>query len=136
MVNSCYIKVRYAETDQMGIVHHSVYPVWFEAARTEYFNGLGKSYGQLENDGIMLPLTSLECKFIAPSHYEEEIELQSSIYMLVGARLGFKYKVIYKGRLLCEGKTEHAITDKSFRPLALKKHNPQLYNKLIELIEE
>ena len=57
------IKVRYAETDQMKIVHHAVYPVWFEAARTDYMEKAGYSYAKIEEEGIMLPLSRLECSF-------------------------------------------------------------------------
>ncbi|MFR3009310.1 MAG: acyl-CoA thioesterase, partial [Pseudoruminococcus massiliensis] len=58
------IVARYAETDQMGIVHHSVYPIWFEVGRTDFIKLTGMSYTELEESGVMLPLASLECKYI------------------------------------------------------------------------
>ena len=60
------IVARYAETDQMGIVHHSVYPIWFEVGRTDFIKLTGMSYTELEESGVMLPLASLECKYILP----------------------------------------------------------------------
>ena len=67
-INRLEITARYAETDMMGIIHHSVYAVWFEAARTEFIKMTGISYTQLEKSGIMLPLSELCCKYILPVH--------------------------------------------------------------------
>ena len=62
MIHKTVIKARYAETDQMGIIHHSVYPVWYETARTEFIKTSGITYSQLEKKGIMLPLSEIGCK--------------------------------------------------------------------------
>ena len=67
------IRVRYAEVDRMGVVHHAVYPVWFEVGRTDFFRSLGRSYAELENSGILLPLIQLECHYLSPVRYEDEV---------------------------------------------------------------
>ena len=71
--------VRYAETDRMGIVHHSNYPVWFEAGRTEYIKQNGISYSEIEKEGILLPLLELKCRFINSSTYEDRIVVRTSV---------------------------------------------------------
>lgn len=63
------IIVRYAETDQMGVVHHAVYPVWYEVARTDFIKQVGMTYSQMEQMGIMLPLIELQCRYLLPAHY-------------------------------------------------------------------
>jgi len=64
--------VRYAETDQMGIVHHSNYPVWFEAGRTDFIKGIGLPYSKIEEKGILLPLIELKCCYRGAARYEDE----------------------------------------------------------------
>ena len=67
MPNTTKLTVRYAETDQMGVVHHAVYPVWFEMARTDYIKALGMSYAKMEEDGVMLPVAGITCKYRQPA---------------------------------------------------------------------
>ena len=71
--------VRYAETDQMGIAHHSNYPVWFEIGRTDFFKKIGFPYSQIESMGILLPLTDMKCKFTKPAKYEDTIVIKTQI---------------------------------------------------------
>jgi len=128
--------VRYAETDQMGIAHHSNYAVWFEAGRTEYIKSLGISYTRVEELGLMLPLKSLHCDFIKPAKYEDSIIILTKIKESNGVRLSFSYNVLNKedGTLLAKGETEHVWTDKTFRPCNLKKRNTEIYNLIQENI--
>jgi acyl-CoA thioester hydrolase len=117
MISKSYITVRYAETDQMGIVHHSVYPVWFEVARTDFVKKLGMHYSQMEKAGIFLPLAELQCKFISPTYYEDELVVEASIQELTGARIQFAYTVYRKGedKPVATGSTVHAWTDANKR---------------------
>jgi len=126
--------VRYAETDQMGIVHHSNYAVWFEAARTEYIKSLGISYTEIEEQGLMLPLKSLQCEFIRPAKYEDRIKILTRLNEYNGIRLSFNYNVINEedGSLLAKGVTEHVWTDKSLRPCNLKKKNEKINNLILD----
>ena len=138
MISHTAITVRYAETDQMGIVHHSVYAIWFEAARTDWIRQLGMSYTQLEQSGIQLPLVDLSCHYIDAAHYEDVLDVTAQISRLTPARIEFSYTVSDKatGRLLCTGTTTHAWVGENFRVISLKKHQPQLYARLSEAIRE
>ena len=140
MISKSRITVRYAETDKMGIVHHSNYPVWFELARTDYIKKLGVPYSVLEERGLMLPLTDLSCRFIKPAHYEDEIEIQAFAAAVSFAKIEYGYRVLRDGELLCTGMTRHGFVDsRSFKPINIKKFDNKLYELLknnIEKIEE
>lgn len=133
MVVKSYITARYAETDQMGIVHHSVYPIWFEVGRTDFIKQLGITYSQLEKEGVMLPLSSLSCKYLAPVHYEDEIVLETRVTQVSAAKIEFRFVVRHKdsGIVAAEGMTLMGIVStETFRPINLKKVRPQLFERL------
>ena len=136
MINETPITARYAETDQMGIIHHSVYPVWFEVGRTNFIKMLGIGYRQLEKDGVMLPLSALDCRYIKPIHYEDEVIIQTSVIKLTVSRIQFGYKVLLDGVLMAEGSTTHGfVNSDTLRPLNMKKFNQQLFEKMLNSIE-
>ena len=136
MINETPITARYAETDQMGIIHHSIYPVWFEVGRTNFIKMLGISYSQLEKDGVMLPLSALDCRYIKPVHYEDEVIVQTSVMKLTVSRIQFSYKVLLDGVLMAEGSTTHGfVSSDTLRPLNMKKFDQQLFEKLLNSIE-
>lgn len=128
---------RYAETDQMGIVHHSNYPVWFEAGRTDFFKKAGMSNSKIEATGILLPLSHMECNFKNPARYEEEIVVKTKIRKMTCVRIDFDYEVINggDGRLLATGGTSHAWTDKHLKPLNIEKKLPELCKMLKKTLE-
>lgn len=131
------IVARYAETDQMGIVHHSVYPIWFEVGRTDFIKLMGITYSQLEESGVMMPLASLQCKYILPIKYEDEIKVETTVSNLKAAKIEFYYRVIRDGVVCVEGSTVHAFVDsKTFRPINMKKINLSLYEKLSNAISK
>ncbi len=138
MKSETEIIVRYAETDQMKVVHHSVYPVWFEAARTDYMEKAGYPYTRIENEGIMLPLSHLECDFKEGARYGDRILIKTSIKKLSPVRLEIKYKAFRKSDniLLAEGETVHAWTDNNLKIINLKKQMPELYKLLENEVEE
>ncbi len=130
-INMLKITARYAETDMMGIIHHSVYPVWFEAARTEFIKMSGTSYSELEKKGIMLPLTGLECRYIKPVHYEDVVTIETYLSKMSFAKIHFSYRVMLNGELMAEGKTFHGfVSSKDFKPVNIKKIMPELYEEL------
>ena len=128
--------VRYAETDQMGIVHHSVYPVWFEAGRTEFIKIAGISYSEIEERGLLLPLISLQCIYKGFSKYEDKIIVETFIKDIAAVRIIFGYKVSKngEGKVITEGETSHAWTNKNLKPVNLKKAEPGLYELFIGLM--
>ena len=89
------VTVRYAETDRMGIVHHSNYPIWYEIARNDYIKMFGISYTDMENAGVMTPLLNLSCHFGIPALYEDELISPSTWVrgLVTAARIIFTYTV-------------------------------------------
>ncbi len=125
------LTVRYAETDRMGIVHHSNYPVWFEVGRTEYIKQNGISYSEVEKQGILLPLLELKCKFINSSTYEDKIIVRTSIKSYTKTRLNFYYEVFKESNMdtpITTGETIHVWTNTNLKPINLQKYNEELYN--------
>ncbi|WP_255910405.1 thioesterase family protein [Ruminococcus sp. zg-924] len=136
MISQSKIIVRYAETDKMGIVHHSNYPVWFEIARTDFIKKLGVPYSVLEEKGLMLPLVDLSCHYIKPAYYEDEIVISACVSSLQYAKIEFSYTVKRNVELLTTGKTVHGFVEsKTFRPINVKKFDSGLYEALKTSIE-
>ena len=126
------IIVRYAETDQMGIVHHSVYPIWFEAARTDMMDKAGYPYSRVEKEGIMLPLSRLECDYAGGVKYGDRVVVRVFIEKLTIARLvlGYEVRRVGEDEVLCTGRTVHAWTDTDLKMINLKKKAPELFEFL------
>lgn len=132
------IIVRYAETDQMGIVHHSNYPIWFEAGRTDFIKKMGMPYSRIEEDGILLPLIELKCVYKGASKYEDEIVIKTSIKELTFSRIVFYYEV-YKNNepnLVTWGETMHAWTNRELKPVNIKKYAPEIYKLITNVAED
>lgn len=130
------ITVRYAETDQMGIAHHSNYPIWYEVGRSDYIKMFGTSYTEMEQAGVMTPLLNLTCNYKLPALYEDELIIRTKAIMMSASRITFAYTVkkIEKDGSETElgyGTTEHGFVDsKTFRPCSVKKRLPELYAKI------
>lgn len=132
------ITVRYAETDQMGIAHHSVYAVWFEAARTEFMKTMGFSYAELEKRGILAPLLELHVTYSRPARYENELLIETKLTKVTHTKLLFKYRVLEakSGARLSEGSTLHGIVGRELRPIRLQKVHPEFAQALLDVREE
>lgn len=126
------IITRYSETDQMGIIHHSNYAVWFEAGRTDFFKKVGFSYKEIEGRGILLPLYEMNCKFKSPARYEDEITIKTSLKEITKVRVIFSYKVIndLDGKLLSLGETMHGWTNRDLKLINAEKTIPEVYHLL------
>ena len=130
MANITEITVRYAETDCMGVVHHAVYPVWFEVARTDYIKAAGMSYAEMEKKGVMLPVTGISCRYRLPAKYDDVLLIEARISRLTPARIEFEYTVTRKGEteILTTGTSSHGFVDsRTFKPLNFKKEMPEFY---------
>ncbi len=136
MMTKTQITVRYAETDQMGIVHHSVYPIWYEAARTEAIKKIGMNYSNLERNGVMLPLVELNCKYNVPAEYEDVLTIMVEIAKLTPARIVFHYQIFKDGieKPINTGSTIHAWVGKDLKPINLKKQYPEIFEKISSLV--
>lgn len=108
MEATTFIRVRYAETDQMGYVYYGNYAQYFEVARVEFLRSIGLSYKKLEASGVMMPVLSLESRYFHPAKYDDLLRIETEIPEIPqGVRILFKYKVFNEnGLLLHEGKTE------------------------------
>lgn len=111
------IRVRYGETDQMGVVYHGNYPSYFEVARVEFFRELGLPYKDLEASGIMLPVVDLGIKYLRPAYYDEILHIHTSIPEIPRS-VRFRFEYIIKnaaGETLTEGHAVLAFIDKETR---------------------
>ena len=128
MSSTTEINVRYAETDAMGVVHHAVYPVWFEIARTDYIKMLGLSYSEMEKGGVMLPVTAITVKYHLPAKYDDRLTVTAKVTRLTPARVEFAYTVTRGGELLTEGTSSHAfVSSTTFKPLNFKTTMPEFF---------
>ena len=136
MISKSSVVVRYAETDQMGIVHHSVYPIWYELGRTNYIKELGYSHSQLEAMGIMTPLLRLECNYHSPAHYEDVLDVYTALTHVSRVKLTFCYRLIrpHDDTLIGTGKTILGIVGKDFKPMNTSRLYPALYEKLAQAV--
>ena len=131
------LTVRYAETDMMGIVHHSRYYPWFEQARTDWIKKSGLSYSRMEQMGIMLPLTETQCRYHYGLKYEDEVLVTCRATRLTVARIEFAYEVykLPEMKLMSEGATKHGFASSSeFKPINLKKTFPHVWERLEALV--
>ncbi|UVI31894.1 acyl-CoA thioesterase [Paenibacillus spongiae] len=140
------IRVRYQETDQMGVVFHGNYVTWFEIGRTEFIRQAGMSYEQIEREGLLLPVVDLACKYVSPARYDDIVLICTAIEQFSPLRVTFRSEVrrigegegyppewhgqTPPGELLVEGGTSHVWVNKSFRPTRLDKTLPELYGLL------
>ncbi len=133
-----YLTVRYAETDMMGIVHHSRYYPWFEMARTDFIKKSGITYTEMEKMGVLLPLTETGAKYIYGLKYEDEVMVTCKLTKLSVARCEFGYEVykLPEMKLMSTGRTAHGFVNREFVPINLKKQYPELWDKLTELLTE
>src|SRR5437762_8927941 len=106
------IRVRYAETDRMGLLHHANYLVYFEQARTELLRARGVAYKDLEDRGFFLVIAKVEIKYRAPAHYDDVLTIRTTVTRTSPVRLEHKYVVFRDGALICEGFTTLACVDR------------------------
>ncbi|MFT9486377.1 acyl-CoA thioesterase [Tepidibacillus infernus] len=130
------IRVRYQETDQMGVVYHANYFVWFEVARTEMIKKFGISYKKLEEKGLLLPVFDVSCKYKVAAKYDDDLLIQARLKAYSSLRMTFEYQVIRvtDERLLAIGETSHVWIDKNFKPVRLEKVAPEIHQTLISLV--
>lgn len=129
----------YYETDQMGIVHHSNYIRWFEEARIDFMRQTGLNYGEMEQSGIVMPVTHVLCKYIVSIRFDEEVEIIVKLNDFNGIRAAYCYEVYANsGRSLAViGESGHCFLDAATRtPVSIKKRYPALYERGLRFLEE
>ncbi len=113
------VRVRYAETDQMGVAHHASYLVWFEAARSEFCRQQGCPYRDLEKQGYTLPVVEARCRYRTAAFYDDELTLEARAVSVRTRRIHFVYRVMRRGTLVAEGETIHLVVAPGGAPRSL-----------------
>ena len=115
------VRVRYAETDKMQVAYYANYFVWFEVGRCDLLRSLGRTYRDLENEGVMLPVIEAHCEYFESARYDDEFNIETSGSFLSQARIEFSYEIVRSpDRIqLATGRTVHASVNLSGRPLRL-----------------
>jgi acyl-CoA thioester hydrolase len=121
-VSEARVRVRYAETDQMGVVYHSNYLIWFEVGRVELIRQMGLNYKQMEEEeGCGISVVDVHARYRAPARYDDELVIETRLLAARGAVVKFGYRIlrINDGALLCEGETMHVCVGKDMKKTCL-----------------
>lgn len=120
------IEVRYAETDQMGVVYHANYFIWMELGRTKLINDLGFYYADMEADGILSPVMDIQASYKTPVRYGDKVKVKTWIEMYDGIRVIYGYEIVNgKSEVAATGHSTHVCVKKdSFRPISIKRMFP------------
>ena len=116
------LRVRYAETDQMGVVYHANHFIWFEVGRVELLRQLGLSYRDMElNDGCFIAVVDARCRYKAPARYDEEIIVRTHLKNVRGSLVHFGYELVRgeDNTVLADGETMHIVIDKEMKITAI-----------------
>lgn len=128
-VNETRIRVRYAETDQMGVVYHANHFIWFEVGRVELLRQLGFSYKEMElKDDCFIAVVDARCRYKAPVLYDDEVLVRTHLKNMREKLIHFGYELVRAGtgELLAEGETTHIVADRQMKPRVL----PEKYMKV------
>lgn len=138
MRHECTVRVRYKDTDQMGVVYYANYFVWFEVGRSEFFRSIDMSYRFLEQHEIFMPVIEAHCMYKHPARYDDVLKIVTTIKFLQHVKLGFYYEIFHldKGILLASGGTTHAFVNSKGKPVVLRKQNPSFWELLKEKVGE
>ncbi|MBL29827.1 MAG: thioesterase [Flavobacteriaceae bacterium] len=127
-------RIKYSDTDQMGIVHHSNYLKYFENARISWLRSVGVSYKKIEDSGILMPVVSASVEFIYPLYFDDEINIEIILDELPRATLIFDYKIFNQNKkLVCTGNTKLAFLNSiTMRPTRVPKNIYNLFSGSLE----
>jgi acyl-CoA thioester hydrolase len=122
--HTTHIRVRYAETDQMGVVYYANYLVWMEVARVEYCRSVGFHYKDMElDDGVLLAVAESHCRYVSPARFDEEISIVTSVPDVNRRFVSFDYEMTCQGRRVAVGGTRHIFLSRGennvLRPMRL-----------------
>lgn len=126
-------KVKYYETDKMGITHHSNYIRWMEEARVDFLDQIGWGFRKLEETGLVSPVTSVSCNYRSSTTFDDEVEISVSAKEFTGVRLYIEYEMHLLGsnKTVCTALSEHCFLNAEGRPVRLQKDYPGFYESLM-----
>jgi acyl-CoA thioester hydrolase len=133
-VSEAKIRVRYAETDPMGVVYHSNHFVWFEVGRVEFFRQLGFSYKDMEQqDGCHIAVVDARCRYKAPARYDDEVVVRTQLKNARESMVHFAYELVRAtdGLLLAEGETMHVVIDREMKKTPIPEKYMQIFRDAI-----
>lgn len=131
------LRVRYAETDQMAVVHHSKYYVYFETAREDFIDLIGVKYKDMEGQGVMMPVLETNCKYYEGAKYADDLIIETILEEISPIKIVLQYNVIREAdnKLLAKGKTVQTFVDKNnFKIVNIKKKYPDIWTKFEALV--
>lgn len=132
MVGEARVRVRYAETDQMGVVYHANYFVWFEVGRAELIRQMGLDYAEMEREeGCLIAVVEATARYKAPARYDDELLVRTSLAGVRGSIVRFRYQVVRPsdGVLLTEGETVHVVVGRDMTKRALPERYAQRFRE-------
>ena len=122
------LRVRYAETDAMGVVYYANYFIWFELGRTDWIRAHGVTYRQFEEQGVLLPVIHAACDYRSSARYDDLVRIETTVTALSRVRVSFGYRVLRvepgPEALLATGSTEHPFMSREGRPIRLDRQSP------------
>lgn len=137
MKSEITIEPRYAETDQMGIIHHSVYPVWYEMARVKFCADIGLPFHEIELRGVGLAMIHMELTYIKPSRFGESVKVITSLIEFSKVRMTFKYDVYNSlGELINQGITKLVWLSQNLKPINIYKSHLDIYELFLAQLEK
>jgi acyl-CoA thioester hydrolase len=133
------IRVRYAETDQMGVVYHANYLIWFEVGRVDFIRDMGLDYKAMEKeDNAMIAVIEVSARYKAPARYDDEILVRTSLAGVRGTIVRFRYSILRAAseksdeQLLCEGETTHIVVDRDMKKREMPQHYADRFRTLLQ----
>ncbi|WP_457636813.1 acyl-CoA thioesterase [Oceanithermus sp.] len=115
MTTESRVRVRYAETDQMSVAHHSSYVAWLELARVDWLRAAGLDYAEIERSGVFFPVTELHLRYKKPARFDDWLTVEAFLAELASRRFTMKYRVLKGKELVAEAETVHVVQDASGR---------------------
>lgn len=129
-VRETQIRVRYQETDGMGVVYYANYFIWLEIARTEFLRAFGISYKQLEEKGVFLMVAKASCQYKSPARYDDIVTIQTWIPEIKNSSLKFEHKLLVADKLIATGESLHVFTNKSLKPIRVPEEIKSVHAQL------
>ena len=132
LITQLKIEVRYPDCDMMGIVHHAVYPVWYEIARMDFFEKLGFSFKNMHSKGIDPPLVNLNMQYKAPAKYPGTVEIKTHILSYAQKKLELSYEVFSGDEIIAQASSFHIWTGPDMKSLNMEEALPDVYQRICE----